>query len=228
MHATFPDLYGSSHIALRRRLAWLISAISAADDAASDGANAALNHFADFVDSQGESEAACLQPMLRIADPTTADRLDRQHGKMETRIAEIMRGIVARRAAPDSARGEAHRAVLRSTAALIADCRRHQTDEERVATPALANHFHPMALFAAERAIHSTQDVEPRRSAISASKPLGTRRERADLADLAFHACTAAFFALAERQVEAEMRKASRSPSSCDVRHRRRNRVRIV
>jgi hypothetical protein len=228
MHATFPDLYGSSHIALRCRLAGLITAICAADEAVSDAAEAALNQFADLVDAQGESEAACLQPMLRIADPTMADRLDRQHGEMETRIAEIMRGIVARRAAPDSARGEAHRAVLRSTAALIADCRRHQSEEERIATPALANHFHPMALFAAERAMRNTQVVVPRHSAISVSEPPKTRREITGLADLALHACASAFFSQADRQIEAEMRKASRSPSSCDVRHRRRNRVRIV
>ncbi|MBB3932960.1 hypothetical protein GGR25_004024 [Kaistia hirudinis] len=154
-----PDLYGPGQRALRIALARFVDRLETASaEAESVPALAcAWTTVIELVEAQGSSEAACLHPMLRLRAPAFAERLDRQHGRLERSAGAISRVLASLRdIETDAARQKAIRETCRLAATFLADCEQHQREERQGALPVLLDAFPPPALHAAARALAAT------------------------------------------------------------------------
>ncbi|MBN9019479.1 MAG: hypothetical protein J0H11_18855 [Rhizobiales bacterium] len=154
-----PDLYGPGQRALRIALARFVDRLeSASAEAESVPALAsAWTTVIELIEVQGSSEAACLHPMLRLRAPAFAERLDRQHGRLERSAGSICRVLASLRdIETDAARQKAIRETCRLATSFLADCEQHQREERQGAWPVLLDAFPPPALHAAARALAAT------------------------------------------------------------------------
>ena len=154
-----PDLYGPGQRALRIALARFVDRLeSACTEAESVPAlECAWTTVIELVEAQGSSEAACLHPMLRLRAPAFAERLDRQHSRLERSAGAICRVLASLRDIETAAaRQKAIRETYRLAASFLADCEQHQREERQGALPVLLDAFPPPALHAAARALAAT------------------------------------------------------------------------
>lgn len=154
-----PDLYGPGQQALRIALARFVDRLDPAcsDTEAVQSLECAWTVVIELVEAQGSSEAACLHPMLRLRSPALAERLDRQHARLERSGGAISRLLATLRdTEADAARQQAIRDACRLAASFLAECEQHQHDERQGALPTLLEAFPPPALHAAARALAAT------------------------------------------------------------------------
>lgn len=151
-----PDLYGPGQRALRIALARFVDRLdpASADADSIRALERAWSAVIELVETQGSSEAACLHPMLRLRSPALAERLDRQHARLERSGGAISRLLATLRdTEADAARQQAIRDACRLAASFLAECEQHQHDERQGALPTLLEAFPPPALHAAARAL---------------------------------------------------------------------------
>lgn len=154
-----PDLYGPGQRALRIALARFVDRLETASAEAESlpALESAWTTVIELVEAQGSSEAACLHPMLRLRAPAFAERLDRQHGRLERSAGAICRVLASLRDIETAAaRQKAIRETCRLAASFLADCEQHHREERQGALPVLLDAFPPPALHAAARALAAT------------------------------------------------------------------------
>lgn len=154
-----PDLYGPGQRALRIALARFVDRLETASAEAESlpALESAWTTVIELVEAQGSSEAACLHPMLRLRAPAFAERLDRQHGRLERSAGAISRVLASLHdIESDAARQKAIRETCRLAASFLADCEQHQREERQGVLPVLLDAFPPPALHAAARALAAT------------------------------------------------------------------------
>lgn len=168
-----PDLYGPGHRALHIMLARFVDQLdpACAEEKSIEALQDAWVEVIELAEAQGSGESACLHPMLRINAPETAERLDRQHARLERIGGAISRQVAVLRDWEDTGgRRQAMRDLCRLAASFLAACEQHQRDERHCALPALLDAFPPPALHAAAQALAA---ASPSIEADAGPSPIG-------------------------------------------------------
>jgi len=213
MNVMLAHIYDANHLAARLAFADFLSEtaeLDVADRGAWRRVEAAWARLSGRLDAHGFHEDLHIRPMLQIAAPNLARKLDAQHQSLERLSRQIDEELAALRGIDDMV--ELRRAavtVLRSFLGFLTEYGQHLMDEDALAMPALADHFHPTALFAARRALLMTIACEEQW--MSAAPPCASP-EGARLAQAA-RLSTRAFLDAARLEFAARLARIATSPA---------------
>jgi len=209
-------IYDANHQAAQLALAsFLIETadLDVADRSAWRRAEASWAWLRSRLDAHGFHEDIHIRPMLHVAAPNLARRLDAQHQDLERLGREIDDEFAALRGIEGAdERRLATAAMFRSVSSFVSDCCRHLMDEDTLAMPALADHFHPTALFAARRALLATIACEEQWTAAPTAGPPRPLPDGSSLAQAA-RLSTPAFLDAVRSHLAARLARAAASPA---------------
>ena len=209
------QIYDENHQAARLAFAGFLDEtadVDAADRSAWRRVEASWLRLRGRLDAHGFHEDVHIRPMIHVADPRLARRLDAQHQTLERLGRDIDEELAAlhgidgvgerRRAAAD---------LFRSVSGFLSEYCRHMSDEDSLAMPALADSFHPTALFAARRTLLATIAYEEQCTNAPIAAAACPSPERSSLAQAAC-LTTQAFLEAATSNLAARLARTAPAP----------------